>query len=218
MSHHAQAGHHSEPKEASPAAKPAEKAAAAISAEGLCCITAVAQDAAGRDGTGIPVGDIRLWAWQDSGPEAVSGQCCQQPVCGIRAGWWASLVSNSSSNHMCSKPRAFAQAAKGPCSQAVLACVQCSATIPNDPPCEATNNSTRGRQYVRLYPGFCPEQTASAQPQATNATTAIVTSSIRMEGCVINPRPRHLLIHRQGGSSCSMVVTKAGQRAESNSH
>lgn len=81
-SHHGHAGCHSEPKEASPAAKPAEKAAAAISAEGLCCITAAAQDAEGRDGTGIPVGDIRLWAWQDSGPETVSGQCCQQACLG----------------------------------------------------------------------------------------------------------------------------------------
>jgi hypothetical protein len=50
--------HHRDPKEASPAAKPAEKAAA-ISAEGLCCcITAAAHCEA--EGTAMPGGDIRL--------------------------------------------------------------------------------------------------------------------------------------------------------------
>lgn len=50
--------HHRDPNEASPAAKPAEKAAA-ISDEGLCCciIAAAHCDA---EGTAMPGGDIRL--------------------------------------------------------------------------------------------------------------------------------------------------------------
>lgn len=70
------AGRHSEPNEASPAANPAEKAAA-TSAEGLCCcccITAAAQEAEGIAGTGIPEGDIRLWSGGAQQRPKVRGQ------------------------------------------------------------------------------------------------------------------------------------------------